>query len=151
MADVCQTCVIEKNLLHDEDGNSFAKLGAGLHDAQTKRDDLGGEQKVDNFRRIILDEGADDTERSESQVLKRSTLRSRVQEWIEKERNVCCNWSVGAWILRIGQHTTQEEAASFGMRCNTLKQCKSIADAIGGGGGQLRRVQQWVDGNDLLE
>lgn len=37
------------------------------------------------------------------------------------------------------------------MRSNTLEKRKSVADTVTGSGGQLRRVEQWVDGDDLLE
>lgn len=59
LADVLQAEVIEQDLLHNKDGHGFAKLAAGLHDAQTEWDYLGCEQEVDDFARVILDEGAD--------------------------------------------------------------------------------------------
>ena len=47
---VVQPVVIKKDLLHDEDRNSLAKLGAGLHDAEAQWNNLGSEEEVDNVR-----------------------------------------------------------------------------------------------------
>ena len=47
-ANVVQPVVIKKDLLHDEDRNSLAKLGAGLHDAEAQWNNLGSEEEVDN-------------------------------------------------------------------------------------------------------
>ena len=54
LADVLQAEVVEEDLLDDEDGDGLAKLGAGLHDPQTKGDDLGGKQEVNNIRVLVL-------------------------------------------------------------------------------------------------
>lgn len=43
LTDVCQPEIVEQNLLHDEDGDCFGELRSGLHDAETERDDFGGE------------------------------------------------------------------------------------------------------------
>jgi hypothetical protein len=37
------------------------------------------------------------------------------------------------------------------MRSDTLEKRKSVANTVGSSSGQLRRVEQGVDGNDLLE
>jgi len=37
------------------------------------------------------------------------------------------------------------------MRSDTLKKRKSVAHTVRSGSGQLRRVEQRVDGDDLLE
>jgi hypothetical protein len=71
LADVREANVIQQNLLHDEDSDSLAQLRTGLHDTETQRDDLGCQKEVDHFRRIILNECANDTKRCEAEVLKR--------------------------------------------------------------------------------
>lgn len=45
----------------------------------------------------------------------------------------------------------KEETAGFGVRSDALKKGKSVANAVAGGGRELRRVEQWVNGDDLLE
>lgn len=45
---VRQADVIKKNLLHNENGNGLAKFRAGLHDAETEGDNLGGKEEVNN-------------------------------------------------------------------------------------------------------
>ena len=42
-ADIVETVVVEQNLLDDEDGYSLAKLGSGLHNAETQRNNFGCE------------------------------------------------------------------------------------------------------------
>lgn len=43
LANVRQATVVEENLLQNKGGDSFAQLGASLHDAQAQRNDFGGE------------------------------------------------------------------------------------------------------------
>lgn len=95
-ADVVQAIVVKKDLLHDEDGDGLAELRARLHDAQTERNDLGGQQEVDDLGRVVLDKGANDTEAGEAEVFEGPRLGRRVQEGIEIERNVGWerDWSV---------------------------------------------------------
>lgn len=45
----------------------------------------------------------------------------------------------------------QEELACLVVTGDALKKGESIADAVGGSGGELRWVEEWVDGNDFLE
>ena len=40
VANVRQACLIQEDLLNDEDCDSLLKLGPGLHDPQTERNDL---------------------------------------------------------------------------------------------------------------
>lgn len=68
-ANVVEAVIIQQDLLHDEYGHRLAKLGASFHDAQAERDDLGGEEEVDDFGRVILDQGADNTQASQAQIL----------------------------------------------------------------------------------
>ena len=82
LADVLQSKVVQKNLLHNKNGNSLAQLAAGLHDAKAKRNNLGGQEEVDDLAAVVLDKGADDAERSEAEILERTRLRRRVQEWV---------------------------------------------------------------------
>lgn len=58
--------------MNDEDGDGLAELRARLHYAQTERNDLGSEQKVDDLGRVVLDQGTDDTEAGEAEVLERA-------------------------------------------------------------------------------
>lgn len=69
LTNILQTHVVQQDLLHDEDGNRFAKLGAGFHDAQAEWDDFGCEQKVDDFGTIVFDKRADHTEGGQAEVL----------------------------------------------------------------------------------
>lgn len=87
-ANVVEAIVIKQNLLHNEDGDSLAKFRASLHDSQAERDNLGGEEEVDDFRGVVLDERANHTEARESQVFKRPRLGCRVEERVEEERDV---------------------------------------------------------------
>lgn len=87
-ADVVQTVIIQQDLLNYEDGHSLAELRSGLHDAEAEGDDLGGQEKVDDFGRIILDKGTNDAEAGQSQVLERPRLRCCVEEGIEVEGDV---------------------------------------------------------------
>lgn len=48
-ADVVQSMVVKKNLLHNKDGNSLAQFGTGLHDAQTQWDNLCCKEKIDDI------------------------------------------------------------------------------------------------------
>lgn len=54
-ADICQADIIQQDLLDDKDGHRLAQLRARLHDTQAEGDDLGGEQEVDDVRRVVLD------------------------------------------------------------------------------------------------
>lgn len=89
-ADVCKTYVIEQDFLYNEDGDRLAELGPGLHDTETQGDDLGSEEEVDDIRGVILDQRTNDTERRETEILKRARLGCRIQEGIEEERDVSC-------------------------------------------------------------
>lgn len=50
MTDVCKPDIVQQYLLHDEYRYGLAKLRARLHNTQAKRDDLGGQEKVDYVR-----------------------------------------------------------------------------------------------------
>ena len=52
------------------------------------------------------------------------------------------------WGTRL---TTQKQAASFGVGRDTLKKRKGVTDTIRSSRGQLRRIEQRVDRDDLLE
>ena len=60
LTDVIQTSLVQQDLLQDEGGHSLAQLGAALHDPQTQRDDLRGQQEVDHLLLVGLHEGPDD-------------------------------------------------------------------------------------------
>jgi hypothetical protein len=58
MAYVGEAGLVEEDLLDDEDGDGLGELGACLHDAQAKGNDLGGEEEVnDSVIVILLDDG----------------------------------------------------------------------------------------------
>lgn len=88
--DIPKANIIKQDLLHDKDGHRLAQLGARLHDAKAKWDNLSGQQEIDDIRRVILDQSADNTERSETQVFEGSRFGSRVQEWVEEQRYMSC-------------------------------------------------------------
>jgi hypothetical protein len=54
LTDVGQADVIKQYFLNDEDGNGLAEFGTRLHNAKAEGDDLGGEEEVDHFGRVIL-------------------------------------------------------------------------------------------------
>lgn len=87
-ADIVEAVIVEEDLLDDEDGHGLTKFRARLHDAQAERDDLGCEEEVDDLGRIILNEGADNTQASETKVFERSRLGGGVEEGVEEEGNV---------------------------------------------------------------
>jgi hypothetical protein len=70
LADVGQTDIVQEDLLDDEDGNGLGKLGSGFHNAQAQRDDLGCEEEVDDFARVVLDKSANHTKGCKTEVLK---------------------------------------------------------------------------------
>jgi hypothetical protein len=74
--------------LNDESCDRLGKFSSSLHYSEAKRDDLRLQQKVDHFRVIHLDEGANNAQRSKSKVLERPPLGNSVQEWIKKKRDV---------------------------------------------------------------
>lgn len=89
LADVLQTHVVQENLLYNEDGDGLAELGTGLHDTEAQRDDLSGEEEVDDLGAVVLDESANDTERSQTEIFEGATLGGGVEEGVEKEGNMC--------------------------------------------------------------
>ena len=60
-ADVVQAVIVKEDLLDNEDGHRFAQLRARLHDSKAQRYDFRGQEEVDHVRRIVLDEGSNDT------------------------------------------------------------------------------------------
>ena len=89
LTDVLQAHVVKQYLLDDEDGNGFAELGSSLHDTEAQRDDLRGEEEVDDLGGVILDQSANDTERGQTEVLEGPRFRCSVEERVEEERDVC--------------------------------------------------------------
>ena len=89
LADVVQAHVVEQDLLDDEDGDRLAELGAGLHDAEAERDDLGGEEEVDHVGGVVLNESADHAERGQAQVFEGAGFGGCVEEGVEEERDMC--------------------------------------------------------------
>jgi len=99
LTDVGKANIVQQDLLHNENSNGFAQLRSGLHDAQAKWDYLGCQKKVDDFRRVILDEGANHAQRGKTKIFERSRLRCRVKKGVEEERNVRCECISSAILI----------------------------------------------------
>jgi hypothetical protein len=69
LANVCQTDIVEQDLLDDKDCHSLAEFRACLHDTKAERDDLGCQEEVDDLGGVILDKRADDTKRGQAKIL----------------------------------------------------------------------------------
>jgi hypothetical protein len=54
VTDIREASLVKEDLLHDENGNRLGEFRAGLHDAETKGDDLGGKKEVDYGVVVIL-------------------------------------------------------------------------------------------------
>ena len=72
LTNVLQAHVIQENLLDDEDGDGLAKLGSGFHDTEAEGYDFGREKEVDDFGTVVLDQRSNDSQRSQTEILKRS-------------------------------------------------------------------------------
>jgi hypothetical protein len=84
-ADVVEPIVVQEDLLNDEDGDRLAQFRTCLHNSKAERDDFGSKEEVDNLGRVILDQGPDDTEGRQTEVLERPGLGGRVEERVEEE------------------------------------------------------------------
>ena len=62
LADVIQPSVVKQNLLQNESGDRLRQLRACFHDSQTKWDDFGGKQKVNDLLLIGLHQRSDHTQ-----------------------------------------------------------------------------------------
>lgn len=82
---VVEAIVVQKYFLDDEYGHRLAQFRASLHDPETEGDNFRRQEEVDHLRRIILHESANDPQRRQSQVFKRSGFGCRVEERIEEE------------------------------------------------------------------
>ena len=133
-ADVREPCGVQQNLLDDERRDGFRELRPHLHGAKAQRDDFGGEQKVDDVGVVDFDQRSDDAQRRQPQVLERPRLADGVEEGVEEERDV----------------RLQEERAGVGVGGDALEQGEGVADAVGGVGGEGRRGEERVDGDDFL-
>lgn len=128
--------LVEENLLDDKDGDRFRQFGPGLHDAEAERDDLGRQEKVDDVAVVVLlDERADDAERSQAEVLERARFRGRVEERIQEQGDV----------------GRQEEGARVVVRGDALQEGEGVADPVRGVRRQRRRSEERVHRHDLLQ
>ena len=62
-----------------------------------------------------------------------------------REKSVSCSVVDGP-----NSHTVQKQSSGLAVRCDTLKQRQGIANSVGSGCGELRWVQERVNGDDLL-
>jgi hypothetical protein len=90
---------------------------------------------VTAHRRVILfHKSTNDSQRCESEVLKRTGFGCGVQKWVQKQRDV----------------SLQEELACLGVRRNTLKESQCIANSIRCLSIKLWRLQLRIYQCDLL-
>ena len=88
VADVVQAAHVKQDLLQDEGCHRFGQLTASFHYPQAQRDYLSGEEKGDDILLICFDQGSDDTEAGQAQVLKGAALAGGVEKRIEEQRYV---------------------------------------------------------------
>ena len=136
-ADVVEAVVVEQDLLDDEDGDGFAELRPRLHDAEAEGDDLGGEEEVYDFGRVVLNQGPDHSERRQAEVLEGTRLRRRVEEWIEVEGDV--RWRSGQALARSFPTTACLRAAGVPHRSKTACASRCVRRRTGGGPAHCRR------------
>lgn len=74
LAYVRKTNVVQQDLLHDENGHGLAELRTCLHDTEAEGYDLGRKEEVDDFGRVILDQGANHAKGCQAKVLERTRL-----------------------------------------------------------------------------
>ena len=55
LTNICKAHVIEEDLLDYKNSHRLAQLRSSLHNAKTKRDNLGSKEEVDNIRGIVFD------------------------------------------------------------------------------------------------
>lgn len=115
LTDIVEAHVVEENFLDNENGYSLTELTASLHDAQAQRDDLRGKKEVDDIRRVVLNERANDTEGSEAQIFERARLGGGIEEWVEEERDVRWNGVSGI--------ATRTEVVTYRLETGTVSLC----------------------------
>lgn len=69
MTNISKPSIIEKYLLYDEYCNGLAQLRTSFHDPQAQGNDFRRQQEIDNLSGVILDQGANDTQRSQAEIL----------------------------------------------------------------------------------
>jgi hypothetical protein len=74
LANILQTHIVEQNLLHNKDGDCLAELRTRLHDTEAEGYYLSREEEVNYFGAVVLDEGANDSEGRQAQVLEGPAL-----------------------------------------------------------------------------
>jgi len=128
LAHIVETIIIEQDLLDNEGGDCLTQFIAIFHDMQTQRDSFRLDQELSHLAvgndarggvghhigMRVLDQGANHTERGQTQVLKRTRVELSVQERIQEQGNV----------------GLEEEATCLWMRGDTLQQGERIAAAI---------------------
>ena len=114
--DVLEAHVVEEDLLDDEGGDGLGELTADLHDAEAEGNDLCLEQKVDDLGVVHLDEGTDDAQAGEAEVLEGPGGGGGV------EKRVQIKWDMGV----------EKRSARVLVAGETLQQGQGIADTVGG-------------------
>mmetsp|Transcript_25140 Transcript_25140/g.52069 ORF Transcript_25140/g.52069 Transcript_25140/m.52069 type:complete len:349 (+) Transcript_25140:249-1295(+) len=134
-AHVRQADFVEEYLLHDEGGDGLAEFGPRLHDAEAERYDFRLEQKVDDVGIVHFDQGADDSQGGETEVLEGAGFGLGVEEGVEVEGDV----------------GREEESAGVGVGGHALEEGQGVAHPVGGVGREGRGGEEGVDADDFLE
>ena len=114
MTDVVEASLIQQYLLEDEGGHRLAQLRPRLHDSQTERNDLCGQQEVDDLLFIRLDQSSDDSKRGQTKIFKWSGLADCMQEWVQIQ------WDVSKQKCRSNQEINRHDIIYSQLLINNL-------------------------------
>lgn len=112
LTNIIQSSLVQQDLLENERGHGFGKLRTSLHDSKAKRDDLGGEEEIDHFLLIGLDQGPDHAQAGQTEIFEGSGLGDGMKERVKVQRDV----------------SQQESRSRVGMRSHALKQSQRVAN-----------------------
>lgn len=68
--DICQSIVVQEDLLHNKCCDCFRQLGTRFHDAEAERDDLRLQKEIHYVGIVDFDQGTDNAEGGQSQIFK---------------------------------------------------------------------------------
>mmetsp|Transcript_306 Transcript_306/g.1015 ORF Transcript_306/g.1015 Transcript_306/m.1015 type:complete len:309 (+) Transcript_306:263-1189(+) len=134
-ANVTKPVLVQDDFFQNKDGHRLRKLSALAHDAQAQRDDVRANKELHDLRVVVLDKGADNTQRREAKVLEGLRLRAGAEERVEVQHN----------------SRVEESHPRQLVRGNTLKERKCVANAVGRRRRQHRWRQRGVNGHNLLQ